>query len=66
MWAAIVRCLWEHKNSVVFNQGVVDVEEVFEKAQLKSWLWMKHKEHDFNYSFAVWVLNPMYYISSVK
>ena len=24
IWVAIVRCIWEHKNSVVFKQGVVD------------------------------------------
>ena len=52
VWANIVRCMWEHKNSVVFNQGVVDVEEVFQNAQLKSWLWIKHKALNFNYSFA--------------
>jgi len=28
VWTAIVRCLWEHRNSVVFNEGVVDEEEV--------------------------------------
>ena len=38
IWAAIVRCIWEHRNSVVFKQGVVDAEEVFQKAQLKLWL----------------------------
>jgi len=36
VWAAIVWCLWEHRNSFVFNQGVVDAEEVFQKAQLRS------------------------------
>ena len=35
---------------------------VFQQAQLKSWLWMKHKVHRFNYSFVDWVLNPMYCI----
>ena len=36
----------------MFNQGVVDEEEVFQKAQLKSWLWLKHKGNNFNYSFS--------------
>jgi len=52
VWATIVWCLWEHRNSIVFNQGVVDEEEVFQKAQLKSWLWLKHKGNNFNYSFS--------------
>jgi len=66
VWAAIVRCLWEHRNSVVFKQGVADAEEVFQKAHLKSWLWMKHRAHNFNYGFAEWILNPMPCISSYK
>jgi len=66
IWAAIVRCIWEHRNLVVFKQGVVDAEEVFQQAHLKSWLWMKHKVHRFNYSFVDWVLNPMYCIKSYK
>ena len=65
-WATIFRCLWEHRNAVVFNQGVVDEEEVFQKAQLKSWLWLKHKGYNFNYFFSDWVLNPMLCISSYK
>ena len=66
VWATVVRCMWEHRNSIVFNQGVVDAEEVLQNAQLKTWLWMKHKAHNFNYSFADWILNPLPCISSVK
>jgi len=66
VWAAIVWCLWEHKNSALFNQGVVDEEEVLHKAQLKSWLWLKHKGHKFSYSLTDWVLNPNSCIASYK
>jgi len=66
IWTAIVRCIWEHRNSVVFKQRVVDAEEVFQKAQLKSWLWMKHKVQRFDYSFVDWILNPMPCIKSYK
>ena len=45
MWTAIVRSLWELRNAVVFNEAVVDEEEVFYKAQFKSWLW--YKGHNF-------------------
>jgi len=34
VWTTIVR---EHRNSIVFKQDVVDVEETFLIAQLKSW-----------------------------
>jgi len=66
IWAAIVRSVWEHRNSVAFKQGVVDAEEMFQQAQLKSWLWMKYRVHRFNYSFVDWVLNPMLCIKSYK
>jgi len=66
VWAAIVRCLWEHRNLIIFNQRVVDAEEVFHNAQLKSWLWLKHKESNFDYSYADWILNPLSCISSIK
>jgi len=66
IWAAIVRSIWEHRNSVVFKQRIVDVEEVFQKAQLKSWLWMKHKVQRFDYFFVDWILNPMPCIESYK
>ena len=48
------------------EQDGIDVEEVFQQAQLKSWLWMKHKAHRFNYSFTDWILNPMLCIKSYK
>jgi len=50
----------------VFNQKVVDEEEVFQKVQLKSWLWLKHKGTKFNYSLSDWVMNPMVCLSSYK
>jgi len=52
--------IWEQRNCVVFKERVVDAEEIFEMAQLKSWLWVKHRIHSFNYSFVDWVLNPFY------
>ena len=66
MWTTIVRSLWDHINNVVFNGGVVDEEEVFHEAQLKSWLWLKHKGNNFSYSFSDWLLNPWTCISSYK
>ena len=66
IWAALVRCIWEHRNAVVFKQRVVDVEEVLQQAQLKSWLWMKNKANRFNYSFTDWILNPILCIKSYK
>ena len=65
VWATIVTCIWEQRNFVVFNQGVVDVE-IFQMVQLKTWLWLKHMGHSFSYSFAYWMLNPLICIRSYK
>jgi len=29
IWATAVRCIWDQRNSILFNQGVVDAEEMF-------------------------------------
>ena len=66
VWATTVRCIWEQMNSIVFKQWVVDVEEIFQMVQLKSWLWLKHRGRSFSYSFVDWVLNPLICIRSYK
>ena len=35
LWVVIVSEIWNHRNKVVFNGGVVDDEEIFSLAQLK-------------------------------
>ena len=51
---------------MIFKQGVVDVEEIFHKAQVKSWLWLKHKVPSYSFSFVDWVLNPLSCILSFR
>ena len=58
VWVAVVICIWDQRNQIIFKQGVVDAEEIFQKVQLKTWMWMKHKMQSFNHSFVDWVLNP--------
>jgi len=43
MRVTIVLELWNHKNKVVFKDGLVDADEIFSLAQLKGWLWLKFK-----------------------
>ena len=38
VWASVIRCIWDQRNLIVFKTGLVDAEEVFQKATLKSWL----------------------------
>jgi len=32
VWASIIRCIWDQRNLIVFKQGLLDAEEVFQKA----------------------------------
>ena len=65
MWVAIVRCIWEKRNSVIFKQGVPDAEEIFQMAQLHTWFWLKHRMCSFSYAFSNWHLNPSQCLQSV-
>jgi len=66
IWTAILRCIWDQRNSILFKQEVVDAEEILQMAQLKSWLWLKHKAAFHSHSFADWLLNPVICIKSIK
>jgi len=56
LWAAIVRSIWEQRNQVVFRGRIPDADEVFQNAELVSWLWLKHKAAGFSYAFSDWLL----------
>ena len=60
IWAAVVRCIWDQRNIILFKQGVVDVEEIFQMTQLKSWSWLKHRTRSFSYSFVDWISRHLY------
>jgi len=66
IWAAIVRCIWNQRNSILFNHGVVDADEILHMAQLKVWLWLKYRSSIFDYSFADWILNPVLCINIIR
>ena len=64
IWAVVIRCIWEQRNSIIFKQKIADAEEIFLVVQLRSWLWLKHRAGPFNYAFSDWHLNPIIYIKS--
>jgi len=65
MWVAIVSEIWNHKNKVVFKGGIVDHEEVCSLAQLKGWLWLKHKLSGTSFSYSDWYFSPVKYLQSL-
>ena len=52
LWATIVSCIWDQRNLVVFKEGVSNDDEIFQNAQLQSWLWLKHKVVGYSYAFS--------------
>jgi len=56
---AIVSEIWNHRNKMVFNDGVVDNEEIFSLAELKGWLWLKYKGMRNSFSYSDWYLSPL-------
>ena len=64
VWAAVVWSIWDHRNRVIFNQGKVDAEEIFQMAQLKAWFCLKYRTKSFIYAFSDWVLNPSLCLNS--
>jgi len=58
MWMAIVTEIWNQRNKVVFNRGIVDAMGIFTLAQLRSWFWFKHKFKGCTSSYLDWYFSP--------
>jgi len=48
----LLKEILNHRNKVVFKDGVVDHEEIFSLAWLKGWLWLKHNSPTISFSFS--------------
>jgi len=53
---AIVWTLWNHRNNIVFRNGLRDPKEIFSLAQVKVWAWLKNKMTNVNFSCSDWCL----------
>ena len=62
---AIVSKIWNHINKVVFKGGVVDANETFSLAQLKGWLWAKHKMKRTRVSYSDWHYSQVWCLQSM-
>jgi len=53
MWVAIIWCIWNQRNNIIFRNARVVADEVFTLAQLKSWSWIVYKNLKalFSYSY---------------
>ena len=58
IWVDIVSEIWNHRNKVVFENGRVDLVEVFTVVQRKTWPWVTVKEKLVVLSYSDWCLEP--------
>ncbi|XP_068472094.1 uncharacterized protein [Phaseolus vulgaris] len=58
IWVGIVSEIWNHRNMVVFENGRVDLVEVFTVVQRKTWSWVIVKEKLTTFSYSDWCLEP--------
>lgn len=59
IWVGIVSEIWNHRNRVVFENGRVDLVEVFTVAQRKTWSWVTVKEKLVVFSYSDWCVGPL-------
>jgi len=60
--------LWEvrkHRNNIVFNDGKLDNAEIFSLAQLRGWMWMKHKVTKVNFSYSDYYFCPLIWLKTI-
>jgi len=58
IWVGTVSEIWNHRNRVVFENGWVDLVEVFTVVQRKTWSWVTVKEKLVVFSYSDWCLEP--------
>lgn len=58
VWVAVIRCIWKHRNEIVFQQRQLNVQQVIDSIKFTSWSWLRDLNSDFNYSFYEWYVLP--------
>jgi len=66
VWMAIMLSIWKHRNNLVFRNAKSDAEEIFSIAQLRAWVWLKHKNTKVSFSSSDWCLCPLHCIRSLS
>ena len=54
---AIIWNIWTHGNNFVFKNLVLDVEEVFDLTQIKTWAWITNRHNKAKFTCSDWCMN---------
>jgi hypothetical protein len=58
IWHAMMWCLWRVRNDVIFNNGVVDVEQLVDDIKRISWQWFIGRMASGPYLLYEWCWGP--------
>jgi len=56
-WLALTWSVWQHRNKIIFSNGIFDGNKVLEEAIFTLWTWMKNFEKDFALPYNYWSSN---------
>lgn len=59
IWISTIWLLWNRRNNVVFNNGRVDLNKLFDNIILCAWRWWKARGRKFSTSFFEWQSQPL-------
>ncbi|XP_058727059.1 uncharacterized protein LOC131598482 [Vicia villosa] len=63
IWVSVCWCIWKHRNEIVFNNGVCDVEEIIHNVKMHSWWWLAiGSKKKVNCNFFEWFQCPLEYL----
>jgi hypothetical protein len=58
IWHAFIWSIWRAKNNRIFNDGVIDLEEIFDSIKRISWQWFIEWMTKGSCLFSEWRWNP--------
>lgn len=65
IWSAVVWSLWLVSDSVIFNGGSLDREQILDLIQWRSWIWLKSMSDNFIYFVFEWKSHPLICLQSL-
>jgi len=59
MWIAIIWCIYNQRNCIIFRNGRADAEEVLCIAHIRFWTWIRSKNKKVIFSYSDWYSDPI-------
>lgn len=58
IWLASIWVIWKRRNEVIFNNGVVEIEDLVENIKVLAWYWSMSKLKIATCLYYEWCWNP--------